>query len=276
MDDSGQAEDYADRKPRLERFAEQLGGRVKNAKLWEDALTHASWTGETGASVGCNEALEFLGDAVLGLVVAEELFRRMPECGPGEYSRMRARIISRETVAKVGRRAGVGEMLRVGRSVATVRDRAETTLIGNAMEAVVGALYLDCGWRTAREAVLNLFRDEIESAVDTPDRLDPKSALNNRCQALGWGTPVYEMLEETGPPHERRFTVAVKVAERRLGTGTGPSKKAAEQEAACCALAALTDDRSEIKTGKTASADVKPERLHEHIGQGTQTGKEGA
>ena len=266
MDESGQAEGYTERKTRLERFAARLGGTVKNEKWWEDALTHASWAGEGDGSGRHNEALEFLGDAVLGLVVAEALFRRLPGYGPGEYSRLRARVISRETVARVGRRAGVGEMLRVGRSVAAARSRAETTLIGNAMEAVVGAMYMDCGWRMTRKAVLNLFRDEIESVMDTPDRLDPKSALNTRCQALGRGTPVYEILEETGPPHERRFKVAVLVTGQRLGTGSGSSKKAAEQEAARCALTVLMDSRQAVKTGETALADVKPERSDENIG----------
>ncbi|HOK90058.1 MAG TPA: ribonuclease III [Candidatus Hydrogenedentes bacterium] len=239
MDNTGQAEDLAHRNTRLERFAARLGGKVKNVKLWEDALTHASWTGDTGSRGGHNEALEFLGDAVLGLVVAEALFRRVPGGGPGEYSRLRARVISRETVARVGRRAGIGDVLRVGRSVATAKHRAENTLIGNAMEAVLGALYLDCGWRTVRKTVLDLFRDEIESVVNTPDRLDPKSALNARCQALGMGTPVYEVLREAGPPHERTFTVAVTIAGRRRGSGSGPSKKAAEQAAASRALATL-------------------------------------
>lgn len=202
-------------------------------------MTHASWPGDTGSAARHNEALEFLGDAVLGLVVAEELFRRLPDRDPGTYSRMRARVISRETVAGIGRRIGVHELLRVGHSVESARERADTTLVGNAMEAVMGAIYLDDGWRTAKAVVLRLFRDEIENAVRDPDQLDPKSALNAHCQAMGLGVPTYEVLREAGPPHQRVFTVVVKVGGRRSGSGTGPSKKTAEQAAARAALVAL-------------------------------------
>ncbi len=240
MNDNSQAEGQRDREVRVRGFAERLGVRVKNVKLWDEALTHASWRGDTGTDGPHNEALEFLGDAVLGLVVAEAVYRRRPGGSPGDYTRIRARVISRKTVAAVAREAGLWEVLRVGKSVLTAPERAQETLTGNAMEAVVGAMYLDCGWRAARSAVLRLFGEEIARAIAIPEGRDAKSALNEQCQLRGWGTPVYRVLEEIGPPHARTYRVAVLLRDEEAGTGTGRSRKAAEQEAAAMALERLS------------------------------------
>lgn len=205
----------------------------------EQALTHPSYANE--AKRGKREdyqRLEFLGDAVLQLCVSESLVRAYPDAREGELSRMRARIVSTDALAVFAREVDLGAALLLGRGADAAGERYQSNVLADALEAVIGAVYLDRGGDAAREIVASVVaRAEAEVS---PER-DPKSELQERVQALGGSAPKYELLETTGPDHRREFLVRVEAMGRVLGEGRGRSKKAAEQEAAKRGLLALAE-----------------------------------
>jgi len=231
----------------LEALEAILGYRFVGRELLELALTHRSYVYDGGALKGeaadpsrDNEQLEFVGDAVLGLVVAEAVYRRFPASREGELTTMRAALVSRQALGEVGTRIGLGRWLRLG---ATARNggRVSAALVSNAVEAVVAAIYLDGGLEAARLFVEReiLGREGVGRALK-----DDKTALQELVQAEELGRVVYEPVSETGPAHKREFGVAVRLqgaGERfgELARATGMSKKLAQKEAARLALEVL-------------------------------------
>lgn len=248
-----------------------LGYGFGNPELLVRALTHRSLANEQilegtdeGPGAGDNERLEFLGDAVLGLVVAESMFLLHPEWHEGELTRVRAQLVSREHMAQVGASLELGRHLRLSRGEDRSGLRRKSTVLSNAMEAVIGAVFLDGGLEPVRafvrrhvlgETVEQLAR-ELESGAALGNY---KSALQEYLQAERAGTPVYKVKSESGPDHHKRFLVEVrlKVAGgqpgKSLARGLGRTKKHAEQDAARRALARLTADvnGNEIETDGT-------------------------
>lgn len=191
-----------------------------------------------------NETLEFLGDAVVGLVTAEVLFRRYPELSEGSLTRLRGALVSRRHLATVAEAIGLGSFLRLGRGEERSGGRAKTALLANAMEAVVAAIYLDGGLEPARRLIEA--RVVAPSVADLRARLtaadamgDFKSALQEILQARHQGQPEYRKIRETGPDHRKHFEVEVLAGGQVLGAGEGPTRKYAEQDAARKALARL-------------------------------------
>jgi ribonuclease-3 len=204
-------------------------------KRLRQAFTHASWAGDRAESY---ERLEFLGDSVLGLAIARELYERFPDYQEGRLAKMRAHVVSRQSCAVVGRRLQLGELLAAH---AETSDAAELkrlasnrNVLAALVEATLGALYLEHGFEPIREAIVETFSDRIEYAVE--GHVDFKTELQEELARRGL-TVSYSVLEVEGPPHDRRFTCAAVIDGEEVGVGTGASKKAAEQAAAREALA---------------------------------------
>lgn len=207
-----------------------LGHRFKNQQLIEVALTHASMRGGK-AQKGDNERLEFIGDRVLGLVIAEALSERFPDASEGELARRFNRQVRGEACARVARALGLGKHLILSDSEAGSGGRAKTTILADAMEAVLGAIFLDAGFEPARTVVRRLWGgdDDQHAAGAGPDA---KSALQEWAQGRGLALPEYIEVSRKGPDHAPRFTSEVRIAGCAPARGEGASKRAAEQAAA--------------------------------------------
>lgn len=219
----------------------KLGINYNDPGLLRQALTHSSYVNEhPELGLASNERLEFLGDAVLQLIVTEHLFNKCIELSEGELSRLRATVVSRHTLARRARDLQLGRFLLVGRCEEVSGGRRRPSLLEDALEALVGAAYLDGGMEPARKLVMNVLGRDIDAAVGGMRRRDFKTELQERTQRDGV-LPEYVVLEESGPGHERVFRIAAIVQGRRMGEGHGCSKKEAEQEAAREALENLKE-----------------------------------
>lgn len=207
-----------------------LGHRFKNQQLLELALTHASMRGGQ-AKRSDNERLEFIGDRVLGLAVAELLNEHFPTANEGELARRYNRLVRGETCAKVARALGLGPHLILSDSEAGSGGRAKGTILADAMEALLGAIFLDAGFDTARAAVRRLWACQSEE-LNTTARPDAKSALQEWAQGQGLELPKYIEIARKGPDHAPRFTSEVRIPGREPARGEGASKRSAEQAAA--------------------------------------------
>jgi len=215
----------------------RLGYRFRDVGLLEHALTHKSKAHEdaTGGVVD-NESLEFLGDAVLGFVIADLLYREFPHFDEGQKSKAKAALVSTTALAELGQKIGLGAYLLLGRGEEKTGGRQKQALLADGCEAVIAAIYLDGGIDAARDCILQELAEEIEH-VRSPDFLrDFKSALQERLQASGRPLPDYEVTAELGPDHDKRFHVTVRVQGEVLASAAGRTKKEAEQAAARQAL----------------------------------------
>ena len=218
-----------------------LGYRFRDPGLLTRALTHSSWTsGARGLAEG--ERLEFLGDALLGFVVAEWLFRHLPEAREGDLTRRKQEVVRRETLERAARRLELGPRLLLGPGEEATGGREKPSLLADAFEAVLGAVYLDGGVRAARAFVLRHLGDDLRAALQGP-AIDSKTALQEHAQVRWHRTPTYRIVKAAGPAHAPAFTSEVLLAGRVIGEGTGPTRKQAEQEAARVALERLQDER---------------------------------
>jgi ribonuclease-3 len=218
----------------LEALQELIGYRFSQRDLLVQAMTHRSFANELGETVPDNERLEFLGDAVLELVVSRHLYRSYETMSEGQMTRARAAIVRAGSLAQAARQLALGELLRLGRGEELTGGRDKESVLADGMEALFGALYLDGGFQQA-EMLISLLGDHF----DSPGKLvalDPKSRLQELLQRSQDGTPYYEVVEQFGPPHDVTFVVQVRVGDRCLATGQGASKKAAETDAAFNAL----------------------------------------
>jgi len=208
-------------------FEKSLGYRFKNSALLKTALTHSSYANES--STESNERLEFLGDAVLGLVVARILYDKHPKASEGKLSKQRSAIVSRVNFARFTREIGLDRQIMLGKGEERTGGRERESNLAGAFEAVIGAIYLDGGYRKVFNVISRLLRDSIgEKDIFT----DYKTKLQEIAQKKYKRIPVYKVVFEEGPPHKKCFHVEVKVLRKVLGLGTGNSKKEAEQSAA--------------------------------------------
>jgi ribonuclease-3 len=212
-------------------LAERLGHTFGDLSLLQHALAHRSWCGEQDGGAPSNERLEFLGDAVLGLVVARYTYDRYPEFPEGKLAKVRSAVVNARVLAQVAGRLGVGEVLLLGRGEEGSGGRAKASILADAFEAVLGAVYLDAGWEAVQTLVLRELGDAIARAGEEPDDFDHKSRLQERAVRDGEGTPRY-IVEGSGPDHDRAYVATVFLGGTMWGTGEGRSKKDAEQEAA--------------------------------------------
>jgi ribonuclease-3 len=221
-------------------FAARLGLPIRDPDLLEQALTHSSYLHEhRDTTPGHNERLEFLGDAVVTLVIAEALFRYHPDDDEGVLSARRAAIVSAAGLAVLARRIDLGDALFLGEGEARRDGRSRGSLLASAFEAVVGAIYLDLGFDAVRAWLLELARPELERAAPPASLKSAKSRLQETTQRFDGQRPVYRIAETTGPDHDKRFVVEVSVNGRVLASGEGRSQKIAEIQAAEAALPVL-------------------------------------
>ncbi len=221
----------------LAELERRLGHVFGRRELLETALIHRSRAAETGGGDGReNQRLEFLGDAILGAVSAEWLVARRSGWREGTLTKVRSRLTNAAALARVARKLGLGEFLRLGRGEEQSGGREKGAVLADALEAVIGALWLDGGPEPARRLFEKGFAEEIEAAVEAGGDDNPKGELQERMQRERKESPRYEVLEESGPAHARQFSVAVFQGEERLGEGTGASKREAEMNAARQAL----------------------------------------
>lgn len=224
----------------LDDFQTRVGHRFAQPELLRQALTHASFGHEKRQRLPDNQRLEFLGDAVLQLVVTDELFRRFPELPEGRLTVQRASIVNRNHLQVLARGVGLGEVLILGRGEESSQGRERSSILADAMEAVIGAVYADAGWEPTRALVLRLLEPSLaQLAQEAAPHANPKGSLQEKLQAEGDDPPLYRCVSESGPPHARVYEVVVEWQQRELGRGQGASKKEAETRAAEAALTAL-------------------------------------
>jgi len=227
--------------PHIDALENTLGVKFQDATLLEQALVHSSYINENPTfTLPHNERLEFLGDAVLDVVIAEKLYRDYPAFDEGKMTKLRAALVQRDTLALIARRIKLGDYLLMGKGEEATGGRDKTPNLAGAMEAVIAAIFLDRGFTATAGIILKLFHDELESAA--APTFDTKSQLQEATQSRFQLTPSYRLMSETGPEHAKTFTVEVTAGGRVLGKGVGKTKKRAEGEAARAALEKLKED----------------------------------
>ena len=226
----------------VEELAQALGLSFQDQGLLLQALTHVSYVNEhSGDARESYERLEFLGDVVVRLVVSDELYHRLPDCDEGGLTRRWTTLLSQRALATVAERLNLADYVRLGRGSESTGGRSSTSVLGDVMESVIAAVYLDGGYDEARRFVLQVLSDEIADTCRPDWRPhNPKADLQELLQARGQSAPTYRVVATSGPPHNPQFTVQVIAGDDEvLGEGTGGSKSAAETEAAEAALATL-------------------------------------
>jgi ribonuclease-3 len=232
--------------PDINELQKILGVSFNRPALLEQSLVHSSFINENPASsLGHNERLEFLGDAVLDFIVADKLYQDFPVLSEGEMTRLRAALVRRDTLAHVARVIKLGDFLYMGKGEESSGGRNKTPNLAGALEAVIAAVYLDLGITAAEDMVIRLLAEEWKKLANPGSGIDYKSKLQELAQSKYQATPVYRLVSETGPDHNKMFTVEVMVNKKILGRGTGKSKKLAETEAARLALERIAGDFTE-------------------------------
>ncbi|MCE2531640.1 MAG: ribonuclease III [Acidimicrobiia bacterium] len=223
-----------------DNLAERIGYRFADETLKELALRHRSWVAEqrpvAGARPASNERLELLGDAVLDVVVSEHLYTSYPDLDVGQLAKVRASVVSADCLAELAGELRLGQELLVGRGEEAAGGRAKRSILADATEALIGAVYLDGGWEPARRLVLSLLTERIAAVATDPGRDDYKTVLQERAAHAGDAAPSYR-LSHSGPDHELTWRAVLMIGDSECGAGEGRTKKQAEQAAAHAALA---------------------------------------
>lgn len=222
--------------PDLEIFQSELNYHFRDIALLRLALTHPSVAYEQGATVPHNQRLEFLGDAVLSVILTRELYEKFPAVEEGPLTKARAQMVNRRTLAGQAQRLGLGSQLFLSRGEELNEGQSRPSTLADAYEALIGAIFLDGGLEAAREFVLRNFREAFGELAIIPNLDNPKGELQEILQANSMEAPRYEMISSTGPDHDREFDVRVEHGGVELGRGKGKSKKEAESAAALAAL----------------------------------------
>lgn len=222
-----------------ERLAGRVGWEVRDTDLFNQSLAHRSWCAENPGT-SSNERLEFLGDAVLGLVVTVHLYRTYPNMPEGELAKVRASVVNSAALAEIATELGIGEALLLGKGEDQSGGREKPSILADATEAIIGAVYLDRGWEAADRLVMSLVGERIELGAAGPGGHDYKTRLQELCARVFDQLPVYSVRDE-GPDHAKEFEAVVHVQGVARGSGRGRSKKQAEQAAAREAWERLRD-----------------------------------
>ena len=252
----------------MRNSASLLGFQFRDPSLFERALVHRSYCNEHGMDASESyERLEFLGDAVLELIVSEDLFDRFPEADEGHLTKSRSSLVRGKVLAGVARRLGLGEMLLVGHGVEASRGKDQDSVLAATLEAVIAAIYLDQGLEQARQFVNRHLAPELTniSQSGAPPE-NPKSRLQEMLQGQGQPTPTYRMTSREGPDHNPVFSVEAVVGEQVIGTGQGGKKSDAERAAAETALERLVSDHNfwDTKRSDSPTAPGEDEEMRAH------------
>lgn len=226
----------------IEKLQKNLSYTFKNIELLREALTHKSFVNENPEiPLKDNERLEFLGDAVLDLSISTFLIKNFPYFQEGELSRFKAMVVSEPSLANIAARFELGQYLFLGKGEEQTGGRKKESLLANALEAIIAAIYLDGGLGSADEFIRVAFTEDIMMIVREGINLDYKTALQEHCQARGLSLPAYKVIKETGPDHKKIFEIELLLSGTVVGIGIGRNKKDAEQKAAKEALKYLTN-----------------------------------
>lgn len=221
----------------FEKFEEKTGVKFRDAKLLKQAFTHRSYINENRDSgLEHNERLEFLGDAVLELVITDYLYSRMKESDEGELTALRSALVNAETCSRVATTLGANDFLLLSKGESKDTGRARQYILANTLEAIIGAIYLDQNYEAAKDFILKHVAPLMEEILKAGTWIDAKSRFQEKAQEEEGQTPIYKTIRETGPDHDKHFTVQVTVGDKVYGEGEGKSKQDAEQEAAKDAL----------------------------------------
>ena len=228
----------------INELTQQMQVVFHDSTLLHQALVHTSFANESKSNqVQHNQRLEFLGDAVLDLVIGEYLFRQFPHLPEGELTKARARIVCEPTLANCAAKIDLGSYLLLGKGEAATGGRRRVSILADAFEAVIGALYIDSGYEAASRFILHYLEDELSLVRQGEYVNDYKTLLQEIVQRDGEQRIVYEVLEESGPDHDKSFLVALYLNNKQWGTGRGKSKKEAEQCAAKQAIDKLNNEK---------------------------------
>ncbi len=243
-----------ERKKELHLFEGYTGLRFRKLELLNQAFSHRSYANEVGADVHNNERLEFLGDSVLGLVVAEHLYRELSDRPEGDLARIKSFVVSEDSLAEIARHIRVDNFILIGKGEEHSGGRSKKAILADAMEAIIGAYFLDSGFKAARKFVLKLLVPEIRKVLEDRHRKDYKTLLQELVQKRFKSYPRYTLKSKTGPDHDKTFWMEVDVAGTLYGPGKGKNKKEAEQAAARLAWQKISGE----PTDTAPSADPEP------------------
>ena len=230
-----------ERRKELQLFQTQAGIRFRSLELLNQAFTHRSFAHETAEPSENNERLEFLGDSVLGLAVAECLYLQLPDQPEGEMARIKSFVVSENSLSEIAKHLRVDNFILIGRGEEFSGGRSKKAILADALEAIIGAYFLDSGFEQSRKFVLRILVPEIEKVLENRHAQDYKSILQEHVQKRMKTYPHYKVVQKTGPDHDKTFWIEVQIGERTFGAGKGKNKKEAEQDAARIAYLAVQE-----------------------------------
>ena len=234
----------SERKKELQLFEKHAGIRFRRLDLLNLAFSHRSYANENPADIGNNETLEFLGDSVLGLVVADYLFSELPDRAEGDLAKIKSFVVSEESLAEIARTLKVDNFILIGKGEEFSGGRSKKALLADCVEAIIGALFVDSGLKDVRRFILHYLVPEINKVLENRHRKDYKTLLQELVQKRFKTYPRYELVKRTGPDHNKTFWMEVRINEDAYGPGSGKNKKEAEQNAAEIAYQSLTKGHS--------------------------------
>ncbi|MEW5816465.1 MAG: ribonuclease III [Spirochaetota bacterium] len=229
-----------ERRRELQLFEKHAGIRFRKLDFLNLAFTHRSFANESTELIDNNEKLEFLGDSVLGFVVSEYLFYTLEDKTEGDLARVKSFVVSEDSLESIAKLIKVDNFILIGRGEEYSGGRSKKTLLADAMEAIIGAYYLDSGFKAARQFILRFIVPEINKVLEDKHKKDYKTLLQEHVQKKHKSYPKYNIVQKTGPDHDKTFWIEVKINGNTYGPGKGKNKKIAEQNAASIAYKALT------------------------------------
>lgn len=231
---------------RMDKLQKIIHVSFTDKSLLKTALTHRSWVNESGKHTRDNERLEYLGDSVLALIVNEYLFRHFSDYREGNLAKIKSAAVSETTLAKIAREINLGSFILMGKGEEKSGGAARPSLLANTMEALIGAIYLDSGFKQCRKFVLSMLKNDIERIDKLTYMRDPKTTLQEFVQKKYKDRPIYNVVNEQGPDHDKKFTVVLSINGREVMIGTGSSKRRAEMNAAGALLQKIDAGEDEI------------------------------
>lgn len=247
-----------ERKKELQLFEKHARIRFRRLEFLNQAFTHRSFAHEAGESGENNERLEFLGDSVLGLVVAEYVYATLPDQPEGELARIKSFVVSEASLSEIARGLRVDNFILIGKGEEYSGGRSKKTILADCLEAIIGAYYLDSGFPAAQRFVHNMLIPEINKVLENRHAKDYKTLLQEYVQKRMKTYPKYRVVQKTGPDHDKTFWIEVHVGERSFGAGKGKNKKEAEQEAARLAYENMTGGDKGSRPEKPLPASRAP------------------
>lgn len=240
----------SERKKELQIFERFIGIKFKDQKLLNLAFCHRSYANETNEEIDNNEKLEFLGDSVLGLAVSEYLFVSLPDKVEGDLAKIKSHVVSEDSLSEIAKQIKIDNFILIGKGEEYSGGRSKKAILADAMEAIIGAYFIDSGFRAARKFVLNYLIPEINKVLENKHKKDYKTLLQEYVQKTFKTYPKYVLKQKTGPDHNKTFWINVMINGKLYGQGKGKNKKEAEQEAAGSAYRELKSGSSRNKPRK--------------------------